>query len=285
VLDGEGRITLVSDSLTQVLGWAPDQVRGRTLAGLVHTGDLEALLTLLDPVPPDRAVQPRPRLRLRSASGRWRILEWAHSGTRSSAGAIVLSGRDVTQQEHMERELRHQATHDLLTGLPNRGYLTRRAEEALAAAHPDRPVAMLLLDLDGFKAVNDSLGHAAGDQLLAAVGPRLSDVLRPGDTIARLGGDEFAVLLPNAGERGALRVAHRLAAQLELPFVVLDREVTVRASIGFAISRHAGRDGAATMDELLHDADHAMYRAKGGEQTIMGSDWLPVDAAGSPLPG
>jgi diguanylate cyclase len=173
--------------------------------------------------------------------------------------------------------LRHQATHDLLTGLPNRAFMLQRAEEALAEALPDRPVAMLMLDLDGFKDVNDSLGHAAGDQLLAAVGPRLRDVLRPGDTIARLGGDEFAVLLPHAGERGAQRVARRLAAQLEIPFVVMDREIQIRASIGFAIS-HCSDLGAPTVDQLLHDADLAMYRAKSGHRKISGFDRPPARA-------
>jgi diguanylate cyclase (GGDEF)-like protein len=151
----------------------------------------------------------------------------------------------------------HEALHDSLTGLPNRSLFLDRMRHALARAVRDaEPVGVLFCDLDGFKTVNDSLGHRTGDRLLVMVAERLAERLRPGDTIARLGGDEFAVLLEELREPGdAARAAQRLLDALEAPFELRDREFYVSASIGIA----AGKDDAET---LLRDADLAMYRAK-----------------------
>jgi diguanylate cyclase (GGDEF)-like protein len=151
-----------------------------------------------------------------------------------------------------------QATTDALTGLANRVLLMERAEAALAGAGPDRAVAVLLLDLDGFKTVNDSLGHAAGDELLVAVSRRIQAVLRPGDIAARLGGDEFAVLLdPVAGDDEAAGMAEALLARLADPVVIEGRRVVVNGSAGVAVW-----DGRRAPSELLRDADVAMYAAK-----------------------
>ena len=151
----------------------------------------------------------------------------------------------------------HEALHDSLTGLPNRSLFLDRMRHALArAARDSEPVAVLFCDLDGFKTVNDSLGHRTGDRLLVMVAERLAERLRPGDTIARLGGDEFAVLLEELREPGdAARAAQRLLDALEAPFELRGREFYLSASIGIA----AGRGDAET---LLRDADLAMYRAK-----------------------
>ena len=151
----------------------------------------------------------------------------------------------------------HEALHDSLTGLPNRSLFLDRMRHALDRAEREsEPVAVLFCDLDGFKTVNDSLGHRTGDRLLVMVAERLSERLRPGDTIARLGGDEFAVLLEELREPGdAARAAQRLLDALEAPFELRDREFYVSVSIGIA----AGKDDAET---LLRDADLAMYRAK-----------------------
>jgi len=151
----------------------------------------------------------------------------------------------------------HEALHDSLTGLPNRSLFLDRMRHALDRAEREaEPVAVLFCDLDGFKTVNDSLGHRTGDRLLVMVAERLSECLRPGDTIARLGGDEFAVLLEELREPGdAARAAQRLLDALEAPFELRDREFYVSVSIGIA----AGKDDAET---LLRDADLAMYRAK-----------------------
>ena len=151
----------------------------------------------------------------------------------------------------------HQAMHDALTGLPNRALFLDRLEHALArAVRTGGEVAVLFLDLDRFKTVNDSLGHAAGDDLLCAVARRIADCMRAADTAARLGGDEFAVLLEDlVGTREAVRVADRITAALEAPIDVAGREVFVGASIGIAT-------GAYGADDLLRHADVAMYRAK-----------------------
>jgi diguanylate cyclase (GGDEF)-like protein len=151
----------------------------------------------------------------------------------------------------------HQAFHDALTGLPNRALLVDRLQQGLKRAQRSRaPLAVLFLDLDRFKMVNDSLGHAAGDDLLMAVASRLSDCIRPGDTAARFGGDEFAILLEDVDSAGAAeRAAMRILYSLEAPFEVAGREVFISASIGIAM----GRD---TVDDPIRDADLAMYRAK-----------------------
>ena len=161
-----------------------------------------------------------------------------------------------------ERRLRHQATHDSLTGLPNRAYFQERLAQTLA--HPARPgdtVAVLFLDLDRFKVVNDSLGHEAGDALLVMAATRLRAAIRPTDTAARLGGDEFTVLLEElASAEVAERVAERIVARFARPFVIGEQQVVVSASVGIALGI-AGNDAPT---ELLRRADIALYKAKSG---------------------
>jgi diguanylate cyclase (GGDEF)-like protein/PAS domain S-box-containing protein len=193
--------------------------------------------------------------RLHARDGR---IVWVHDESRIVAdvntGEPVLQGYllDVTARMEAEEQLRHQAFHDPLTGLANRALFTDRVEHALVLRGG---VAVVFLDLDDFKAVNDSLGHLAGDALLQAVALRLTGALRPGDTIARLGGDEFAVLFEEAGAAvSAADVAERVIAALQEPFDLDGREVFVTASIGIGVGEDA--------EELLRSADVAMYRAK-----------------------
>jgi diguanylate cyclase (GGDEF)-like protein len=161
----------------------------------------------------------------------------------------------------------HQALHDPLTGLPNRARLRERLAQALAGPHPEQ-VAVLMLDLDGFKRVNDSLGHPAGDALLRGVAERLLSATRGSDTVARLGGDEFAVLLEATRAPGdAAAVAERVLLAMRAPFAVGGSEAVVGTSIGIVVGAAAGRAAApasdAAVDAVLRDADLAMYRAKG----------------------
>jgi diguanylate cyclase (GGDEF)-like protein/PAS domain S-box-containing protein len=177
--------------------------------------------------------------------------------------AVASIARDITGRKHVERMINHLAFHDGLTGLANRTLIRDRLQHAIARAHRAGGfVAVIYLDLDDFKEVNDRLGHAAGDQLLQAVAARLQPLLRPGDTFGRLGGDEFVVVsdrIPNEG--AAVGIAERLATALDDPFEFDAARIEVTASIGLALG-----DADTDADRLLANADRAMYavKARGG---------------------
>jgi diguanylate cyclase (GGDEF)-like protein/PAS domain S-box-containing protein len=174
---------------------------------------------------------------------------------------IAGSQTDITTWKQAEEKLVYEALHDTLTGLPNRIFLMERLRQALQLAkrHSDYLFAVLFIDLDRFKVINDSLGHMIGDQLLIAISQRISNCLRPTDTIARLGGDEFVILLADGKDRdSATRVADRLQEELLLPFNLEGHEIFSAASVGIAFSS-VGYDRP---EDLLRDADIAMYRAK-----------------------
>jgi len=172
--------------------------------------------------------------------------------------AILASTRDVTERRLLEEKLEHLALHDPLTGLPNRRLFDDRLRQALARTHrTGGQVAVLFLDLDGFKKINDSLGHEAGDRVLVTVAERLRYCLRPEDTAARLGGDEFVVLLEGASRGEGLRVAERIQHSLRVPFSVGDHEALLTASVGVAAGPPPD-----TPERLVREADRAMYREK-----------------------
>ncbi len=172
---------------------------------------------------------------------------------------VVLNARDVTERVLLEEQLTRQAFEDSLTGLANRALFRDRMDQALVRSERSRaPLAMLLLDLDGFKQVNDTLGHDAGDRMLEEVAKRFEEVKRGGDTLARLGGDEFAMLLEGAGESQAIALAERLLECLADPVSIPGRELPIGASIGVVL--HPGGPGVS--DELIRQADLAMYAAK-----------------------
>jgi diguanylate cyclase (GGDEF)-like protein len=178
---------------------------------------------------------------------------------------IVLNTRDVSERKRFEEQLSHQAFHDQITGLANRALFQDRVTHALERQSRDgKPVAVLFMDLDDFKTVNDSLGHAAGDQMLVEIARRLVGRLRTADTAARLGGDEFAVLLEDGGEEGltAADVAGRILETFEEPFLLDATEVYTHASIGISVAEPGAAPHHA--DELLRNADVAMYMAKEG---------------------
>ena len=171
------------------------------------------------------------------------------------------SQTDITARKLAEEQLLHDALHDTLTGLPNRALFVDRLGRSVASArrHPERLFAVLFMDLDRFKLVNDSLGHACGDQLLVALARRLEGCIRAGDTVARLGGDEFAILLEEIREVAeSTTVADRVLNVLSLPFELSARQISVTASIGIAIGSACYHEA----EDLLRDSDTAMYRAK-----------------------
>ncbi|MDP9294447.1 MAG: bifunctional diguanylate cyclase/phosphodiesterase, partial [Actinomycetota bacterium] len=172
----------------------------------------------------------------------------------------VLLARINRQLARQARESEHSALHDALTGLPNRMLFADRLEHAIAAARRDPvPFSVLMLDLDRFKEINDTLGHSTGDRVLCEIGPRLISVLRPGDSIARLGGDEFALLLPSAGAAQAKEITGRVLAAMREPFAMGELTVTVDASVGIVTYPTHGEDA----ETLVQRADVAMYLAKG----------------------
>lgn len=174
--------------------------------------------------------------------------------------AILSINRDITSRKLMEAAILRMAYQDSLTGLPNRSLLQDRLVQALKHAKRHRQkVTLLYLDLDGFKAINDTFGHGIGDELLKVVGDRLQNQLRSSDTVARLGGDEFLILLPEAGRvRAGSIIAGKILSEIRRPYMISDRKIQISASIGMAIYPNDGRSA----ETLIKKADQAMYAAK-----------------------
>jgi diguanylate cyclase (GGDEF)-like protein/PAS domain S-box-containing protein len=262
IVDADGGVRYHSESVRRVLGYDPAELVDGDPLSLVHPDDRERVGRFVA----EAALRPGV-----TAAETWRVRHrdgtWLHSETVAAnlledpnVRGLVLNTRDVSDRKELEAQLVHQAFHDGLTGLANRTLFTERVEHALARAAPG-DLAVLFIDLDDFKHVNDSLGHAAGDQLLVAAARRLQGCLRPTDVAARLGGDEFAVLLERVTDAdGAATVAGRVLDTLHQPFGLNGRTIPIKASLGVA----TGRPGADEADELLRNADVAMYAAKAG---------------------
>lgn len=269
VVDQGVRVTYQSSSMTPIFGYDDGSLVGRSLLDIVHPADGESVraeLTELLRRPGGRKLF---ECRVRHADGRWIIAE-SNCQNRVSDGDIsglVVNARDVTDRKELEAKLAHRAFHDGLTGLANRHLFRDRVEHTAARGHRrPEPFAVLFLDLDGFKMVNDTLGHAAGDELLIIVAHRLRHATREHDTAARLGGDEFAVLLEDLTDQSdAARVAERILNELRQPLDVGGSQVQIDGSIGIAVSdrAEATESPSATTEELLRNADIAMYMAKG----------------------
>ncbi len=278
LVDAAGTPRYVSPAIERVLGYPAGQVAGCYDRSLLHPDDVARARRYFAEIVRRPGNTPAVELRARHRDGSWRCLEVVGNNLLAdpSVGSIVFSARDVTERKRLEEELAHQALHDSLTGLPNRVLLMDRLSHALArAGREGQRVAVLFLDLDRFKTVNDSLGHDAGDELLAAVAQRLRGCLRAEDTAARLGGDEFVVLLASLSDAGeAIQVAERIVERLETPFRVGGREVRISTSVGIALSQPA--EGRPI--DLLREADGAMYRAKArgvGCYALADRDWHP----------
>jgi diguanylate cyclase (GGDEF)-like protein/PAS domain S-box-containing protein len=264
MLDPEGCVSIWNAGAQRLKGYSAEEIIDRHLSVFYLPEDIER-------------GRPEEDLRLAKERGHYEEegLRVRKDGSRFWASVLItalfneegdLRGfsnvvRDITKHKNMEERLEYQAFHDLLTGLPNRLLFMDRLEQALRRANRQRKrkVAVLFMDLDNFKVVNDSLGHELGDRLLVAAVERLRGSLRPEDTLARFGGDEFTVLIedvPSSAE--VVRMAERLVEALRRPFVIDQRELMVGVSIGIA----QGDAHMKSPEELLRDADVAMYRAK-----------------------
>jgi diguanylate cyclase (GGDEF)-like protein/PAS domain S-box-containing protein len=261
VINLAGVIRYQSSSAEPLLGHRGIDLKGRSWASLLHPDDASRAVDLLEACAEQRPWPGPIEWRIQNAAGGWLALETTVTNliNEPSVQGIVLNSRDVGERQELQSRLAYQAFHDGLTGLPNRAQFLNALQAALRRGHRrGAAVAVLLLDLDQFKNVNDSLGHAAGDKLLVGVAARLRDSLRGEDMAARLAGDEFVVLIEDPdGAEAAARVAARIAASLRQPFAIMGKTVFTSASIGIVY-----RSETANPEELLRDADVAMYRAK-----------------------
>jgi diguanylate cyclase (GGDEF)-like protein/PAS domain S-box-containing protein len=260
VLGDDLRIRWQAASIERVLGHKPAALVGGPLTAIVHPDDMPRLEGFLG-ARLERAGSAALSARFRDAAGGWRHVEAVAENRLHDPAVegVVLSMRDVSERHALEEELRRRAFHDALTGLANRALFEDRLRHALARMRRDqRSVAVLFVDLDDFKTINDSLGHTAGDELLRKAAERISSVVRPVDTAARLGGDEFAILVETMpDDMGAQAVAERVLDTLKSPFELAGRELIVTASVGLALA-----EPTTDADQLLRNADVAMYAAK-----------------------
>ncbi len=264
VVDADTSIRYASPSALRVLGVAPHLLGGTRFLELVHPEDKTRVLSFLTSVGEGDGQPGIMEFRVRCSDGRMLFTETLRTNLvhDPSVHGIVLNTRDISERKAFEQQLSHQAFHDPVTDLANRALFRDRVTHAIERQDRDhKPIAVLLMDLDDFKTINDSLSHVAGDRVLREVGDRLRECLRSADTAARLGGDEFAILLEDGGEGiQAVDVADRLMHIFEDPFALEGKEVYVRASIGIAVAEGGERVGDA--EELLRNADVAMYMAK-----------------------
>ena len=265
LLDSEGNVTFCNDYLLELLGLEQEQILGRNwFEQCLPPEQREAALARFREEMAAGAPSPHQEGTVLTTHGERRLLAWSSTLLKDLEGRPVGTaslGVDMTEQKRAESKLLHDAMHDALTGLPNRALFMDRLGGAMARAkrRPAYQFAVVFLDVDRFKVVNDSLGHLMGDQLLVEIGRRLEGCLRPGDTVARLGGDEFTVLLDDmADTQVPARVAERIQAALNAPFQVAGREVFVTVSMGIAQNKARYQHP----EDFLRDADTAMYHAK-----------------------
>jgi diguanylate cyclase (GGDEF)-like protein/PAS domain S-box-containing protein len=256
----DGLLQFVNPEFQRLTGYGADDLVGKDPFLTLAPDEQEEMALNVDALLSGERRHPyEHRFTTRTGEARW-LMETFTPIEYRGRPAILGNTIDITERKMFEERLAHQAFYDSLTDLPNRTLFMARLEHALAAAERRRDsVAVMFLDLDGFKLTNDNLGHAAGDQLLALIGKRLQSCVRPGDTVARIGGDEFTILLDTLARReDALRVSERIVREMQRPFDVGGEQLVVTASIGLAFSE-PGRSGAG---DLLREADVALYHAK-----------------------
>ena len=268
VLDSQGTVTYQSPSVQRVLGYRVDEIEGRDFATLLSLSDRPRLAQILSGVGEAYAGGGSEthviECSLEHRDGTWLQFEVQYTDLLQDehVRGIVLNGRDVSERKAFEDQLAHQAFHDPVTALANRALFADRVQHSIKRSSRGGPsIGVVFIDLDDFKTVNDSLGHAAGDTVLQEVARRLQDTVRPADTVARFGGDEFAVLLDEVKDSAeAASISERILGALETHYDVGGKQVYPRASLGICLAG-AGA-GSTDAEELLRNADVAMYMAK-----------------------
>jgi diguanylate cyclase (GGDEF)-like protein/PAS domain S-box-containing protein len=260
----EGRFIQANKAFCEMLGRTWDELSAAKLAELVNGEDLQALQDPVSKLTKGQLSSVQTELRgvHRDGSDVWMMLNVSLARDwQFRTHNLIVQAQDVTARRRAEAELYHNAYHDSLTQLANRAYFVEQLTRAIARTqrHPEQRFAVMYLDFDRFKMVNDSLGHKAGDELLVNVARRLKSILRPTDVLARLGGDEFAVLVEDLSRQGdAIELTERMQKELQKPVLLGSMEVTMSASIGITFSTN----NYLTADQIIRDADIAMYKAK-----------------------
>lgn len=262
VLDADGTIRYQSPSVKHLIGIDPAEMIGKSQFDLMHPDDVEAVRAQFTDLIRTGAMSKSVEFRVRARDGKWHIMEAIGKNCLNvpAVRGIIANTRDVTDRRAIEQRIQHLAFHDALTGLPNRSLMADRISHAISRAERGgKKFAVMFIDIDNFKNINDTLGHDVGDELLREVSRRLSDSVRAHDTIARQGGDEFIVLLDQLdGHQGAIRVAQKMLDALRAAFRVSNTEQHVSGSIGIALYPEDGRDAQT----LLKNADTAMFHGK-----------------------
>ncbi len=261
-IDLEGTILSWNPGAERLYEYAGEEAVGRPISMLVPPDRPSEVPSILERLKRDERINPFETIRVCKAGKRVEV-SVSVSPIKDPLGRVRAASsieRDVTERKEAQRALEHQALHDALTGLPNRTLFHDRVQQAIRVGHREkRPAAVMIMDLDRFKEVNDTMGHHNGDIVLCEIAKRLQSTLRESDTIARLGGDEFAVLLPTVPETaGADQVASKLLKALEQPFTLDGLALDVSGSIGISLYPEHGEDATA----LMQRADVAMYAAK-----------------------
>jgi diguanylate cyclase (GGDEF)-like protein/PAS domain S-box-containing protein len=264
VLRADNTIAYQSPSIERVLGYTANDVIGKSFEALLHPDEQGRMLRRLSDAVAATGRTEVIECLLRTKDGELRYFEILHSNLLDddAVRGIVLNGRDVSERKEFEEQLAHQAFHDPVTHLANRALFNERVRHAVARSLREGiGMAVVFVDLDDFKTVNDSLGHAAGDRVLLEVAQRISSSIRAVDTAARFGGDEFAVLLEDVYDmQSAAETAERILEALARPLQLDHNDIAIRASLGISV---AGTGTATDADELIRNADAAMYIAKG----------------------
>lgn len=262
IVDRDANILFQSPSVVRVLGWDADTTLGTSLVAAMHDSDQQRWHTVVDFLTEDAGGEMVAEWRVRHADGSWRFLQSVVTNLidEPSVRGVVLNSRDISDRKTLEDQLRHQAFHDALTGLANRALFGEHLNQALRRrSRLGGGVALLFIDLDSFKAINDLHGHELGDELLKGMAVRLRTIFRDADAIARLGGDEFAVLFEGVPLVSYPRsAAERLIESFSQPFRVRGSDFFVTASLGMAVDE----SGVESAEDLLRNADLAMYAAK-----------------------